>query len=118
MRDEYKYAIAGGLAGIANGFFGAGGGMFLVPLFQCWGGMEERRAFANSVAVVMVLSVVSSVVYLTREPVAFSALWPFLTGGLIGGLVSGLVFKHIPTLWLRRAFAILLLYGGVRSLFF
>ena len=42
--------MTGALAGAANGFFGAGGGLFLVPLFTKWCGMEEKQAFAATVA--------------------------------------------------------------------
>ena len=40
MKDIGKYLIAGALAGAANGLFGAGGGLFLVPLLIGWAGME------------------------------------------------------------------------------
>ena len=39
-------AVAGGLAGIANGFFGGGGGMVLVPLLTGRCGLDQRRGFA------------------------------------------------------------------------
>ena len=32
-----------------------------------------------------------------------------------GGVLAGRIFGKLPTLWLRRAFALLLLYGGVRA---
>lgn len=118
MDRKLKYALTGAGAGIANGIFGAGGGMILVPLFCRWCGMEEKRAFATSVSVILPMSVVSSIVYLLREDMALSAAWPFLAGGLVGGLIGGRVFQRVPTAWLKKIFAVFLLYGGVRSLFF
>ena len=50
MKENWKYGTIGGLAGLANGFFGSGGGLFLVPLLTKWAGLERRRAFATSVA--------------------------------------------------------------------
>ena len=41
---KIKSAVSGALAGATNGFFGAGGGMFLIPLFTGWAKMPERRA--------------------------------------------------------------------------
>ena len=32
MREKWRYAIAGGLAGLANGLFGGGGGAVLFGL--------------------------------------------------------------------------------------
>ena len=42
---------------------------------------------------------------------------PYLLGGFAGGLVGGRLFKKVLGLWLRRIFALFLLYGGWRYLF-
>ncbi len=118
MKQSVKYAVTGTLAGLANGLFGAGGGMFLVPLFCRWCHMEEKKAFATSVAVVAPMSAVSAGIYLMRGDMSLAAALPFLAGGLIGGIFAGRFLKRVPTVWLRRVFALFLLYGGVRSLFF
>lgn len=110
-----KYMVTGLLAGVANGFFGAGGGLFLVPLFTRWLGLEQRRAFATSVAVVLPLSVAALVSYARSGGLDVTAALPYLAGGLVGGLVSGRVFDQIPVTWLRRGFGLLMLYGGVRA---
>ena len=66
MKISVKYAVTGALSGAANGFFGAGGGLFLVPLLISWCGMEQKRAFATSVAVIFPLCAVSAVIYWLR----------------------------------------------------
>lgn len=43
MKKNVKYAVTGALAGAANGFFGSGGGLFLVPMFTKWLGLEQKR---------------------------------------------------------------------------
>ena len=55
MRAKWKYAIAGGLAGVANGFFGGGGGSVFVPLLTGYCNLDQRKAFATSVAVILPL---------------------------------------------------------------
>lgn len=115
MSNSAKYAVIGALAGAANGFFGAGGGLFLVPLLAAWTGLEQRRAFATSVAVILPLSIVSAVIYWMRGGIDFSIAWPYLIGGAIGGLIAGRIFKRIDMTWLRRIFGALILYGGVRA---
>lgn len=114
--NKLKYAVTGGLAGLANGFFGAGGGLFLVPLLTGWLGLPQRRAFATSVAVILPLCVVSAVVYFQHGDVDLYAAWPYLLGGAAGGAISGRIFQKINMLWLRRIFGLLILYGGVRAL--
>lgn len=119
MKEHKSRAIlAGGLAGLINGFFGGGGGMVLVPLLveQC--GLDQRKAFATSVAIILPLCALSSAIYFLRGGLEFSAALPYLAGGLIGGFAGGILFKKLNMDWLRRAFALLILYGGVKSLFF
>ena len=115
MKNSVKPAVTGALAGLANGFFGAGGGLFLVPLLTRWVGLPQRRAFATSVAVILPLSLCSAAIYYYKGALALSGCWPYLLGGFFGGLVSGRVFERVPLKLLRRAFGVLILYGGVRA---
>ena len=115
MNQNVKFAVTGGLAGAANGFFGAGGGMFLVPLLVRWCGIEERRAFATTVAVIFPISIVSAAIYWIQGSLAWRSSLPYLIGGLIGGLIAGCIFKRIKLVWIRRAFGALIVYGGIRS---
>lgn len=115
MEKKWKYGITGGLAGLANGLFGSGGGLFLVPMLTRWTGLPERRAFATSVGVVLPLSAVSAAVYFFKGAVDFGAAWPYLLGGAIGGAMSGGALKKAPVKWLRRAFGALMVYCGIRA---
>lgn len=109
-------AVAGGAAGLANGFFGGGGGMILVPLLVSRCGLSQRKAFATSVAVILPLCVLSVVIYWLRGELDFTAALPYLLGGLTGGLIGGKAFRKVSMPWLRRGFALLILYGAWRSL--
>ena len=45
-----------------------------------------------------------------------AAALPYLIGGTAGGWLGGRWFRGVRVLWLRRAFGLLLLYGGARCL--
>lgn len=90
--------------------------MVLVPLLTRWIGLEERRAFATSVAVILPLCAVSAAVYLFRAEIDLMAALPYLLGGLLGGYLGGRIFKKVPADWLRRIFGVLILYAGVKAL--
>ena len=115
QEKRWKYLIAGGLAGIANGFFGGGGGSVFVPLLTGYCGLDQRRAFATSVAVILPLCALSVVIYFFRDRLDFMAALPYLIGGTLGGWAGGKWFKGVKMLWLKRVFGLLLIYGGVRS---
>lgn len=115
MRTKWKYALAGALAGLANGFFGGGGGSVLVPVLTRYCKLDQRRAFATSVAVILPLCILSAAVYFLRGGLDVTQALPYLIGGAVGGWAGGKWFKGVRMDWLRRGFGLLLIYGGVRS---
>ena len=96
MKISVKYAVTGALSGAANGFFGAGGGLFLVPLLISWGA-------------------VSAVIYWLKGGLPIAQAVPYLLGGAAGGVLAGKLFGRVKADWLRRAFGVLILYGGIRA---
>jgi len=112
--SKWRYLLAGSLAGAANGFFGGGGGSVLVPALTHVCGMEQRKAFATSVAVILPLCLLSAVIYLFRGQLDLMAALPYLAGGTVGGWLGGKLFKGVRVGWLKRGFGLLLIYGGVR----
>lgn len=109
-----RLACTGALAGIANGFFGAGGGMILIPLLTRWCHLEERMVFPTAICMILPLCAVSLVIYLQNGVLDFPTAIPYLIGGAAGGLLGGLLYPKIPTKWLHRALGLLIIYGGVR----
>ena len=116
MKQRIKLGLAASAAGLVNGAFGGGGGMVLAPMLTLWCGMEQKRALATCVAVILPFCVVSAAVYLLRTPFDFTQALPYLLGGLAGGFVGGKLFPRVPAPWLRYLFAAFLVYGGIRYL--
>ena len=108
--------LAGGAAGLVNGFFGGGGGLVLVPLLVRRCKLSQQNAFASSVAIILPLCVFSASVYFYHGNLNLPAAVPYLAGGLVGGLIGGKIFRRVSMIWLRRLFALLILYGAYRSL--
>ena len=115
-REKFRWLLAGGLAGLVNGFFGGGGGSVLVPLLTQLCKLDQRRAFATSVAVILPLCVLSAAIYLARGRLDVMAALPYLLGGTLGGWLGGRWFRGMKIAWLKRLFGALLLYGGARCL--
>ena len=105
------------IAGAVNGLFGGGGGVPLLVLLTRWAGLAEKKAFANCVAVIFPFCAVSAAVYLLHGSMNFAQAMPYLAGGLLGGFAGGKLFRRVPGAWLRRVFALFLLYGAFRYLF-
>ncbi len=113
-KKHLLFTAAGGLAvGLINGLLGAGGGMLAVPILAK-AGLSQREAHAGSLAVILPLSLFSAGLYLSAGRVAVSDAAVYLPGGLLGAAVGALLLRRIPEKWLRRVFALFMIWAGVR----
>ena len=65
---------------------------------------------------ILPLCVLSAAIYVCTTDFDWLLALPYLVGGAIGGALGGLLFRRVSGTWLRRVFAVFLLYGGVRYL--
>lgn len=112
----WKCLLAGLAAGFVNGFFGAGGGMVLVPLLIWLVGLPDKLAFSSAISIILPLCIVSLVIYGRHDMLPLSDALPYLLGGAGGGVLAGLWFQKVPAKWLHPALGALILLGGVRLL--
>lgn len=106
--------FSGAVAGFINGFFGAGGGMVLVPLLIWLVKLEDKAAFSSAIAVMLPLSVVSLIVYGLHESLPLREAVPYLLGGAIGGVLAGLLFQKISAQVLHLILGGVIFAGGLR----
>ena len=104
------------LAGTLNGLFGGGGGMALLPLLSREQDLQGRVLFANSIAVMLPISLASLSASLISAPLPLRQALPYLAGGALGAALGGRFFDRVSTLWLKRLFALFLIYAGIRYL--
>lgn len=113
---KYKDKIFGVLIGIVNGLFGAGGGMIAVPLLKSCGA-DQKQAHASSLAIILPLSIVSAVIYSINGNVDFMLTLKLIPFGIIGSLLGTFIMKKINPTWLKRIFAVVMIYAGIRMIF-
>ena len=115
-KHTLRYALSGAAAGLVNGFFGAGGGMVLVPLLIRLGRLEDKKAFSSAVCIILPLCLVSIAVYAIQGTFAPEGAVPYLFGGAAGGIIAGLTFRKVSARLLHIALGALIVFGGVRLL--
>lgn len=115
MKNAVKMGIAGAVAGVVNGLFGAGGGMVLVPLLTALTDLDEDEIFPASVSIILPMCLVSLLLG-AQGKLPWSDALPYLLGAAAGGIGAGLTGNKIPVKWLHRALGALIIWGGVRYL--
>lgn len=107
--------IFGGVIGMVNGLFGAGGGMLAVPLLKKMG-LSQTEAHANAVAVILPITVASAILYLIRDYVNLSDAFIYIPTGLVGSVAGTVILRKISPFLLKKIFAFFMLYAGFRLL--
>ncbi len=115
-RQTMRCALCGAAAGFVNGFFGAGGGMVLVPLLIRFAGLEDKKAFSSAISIILPLCLVSVAVYALHGTLPLADSLPYLAGGAAGGVLAGLLFRRVSARALHRILGALILFGGIRLL--
>jgi len=112
-----KRAVCGTIVGAANSLFGGGGGMIAVPLLKKTG-LEEKRAHATAILVILPVSLFSFLFYFFRGLYDFSVLIPTALGVTLGGVVGARLLGKMPVKAVNLAFAFLQLAAGAFLFFF
>jgi len=113
MKEKIISALGGILIGVMNGLLGAGGGMLAVPMLKQFG-LDQTRAHATSLAVIFPLSIVSTAAYLWLGRFELRDATVYLLPGVAGALLGAWLLAKIPQVWLRKAFACLVIWAGIR----
>jgi hypothetical protein len=112
-------AIPAGIAiGLASGFLGIGGGIFLGPLILLLGWAGPREVAAMSSATVLILSIAGLAAHGLRGAVDLHIAAPLGVAVLIGGLAGAhLAETRLSAAALKRLFAVIILIAAARAAF-
>lgn len=116
MNKNVKMSLLGAVTGIANGFFGSGGGIVAVPLLKK-SGFKAKEAHACSLALTLPLSAASAVLYLHENAFDIGKALVLLPFGLAGALTGAFLIKRLSAAQLSGVFGVLLVISGIRSFF-
>lgn len=109
--------IIGLIIGGINGLFGAGGGMLAVPALTFALGLQQKRAHATAIALILPLCAVSSVAYLVNMTFDFSVIIPTAIGVTIGGVIGASLLKKLSNDFITFVFYALMLFAGLKMVF-
>ncbi|MBE6665653.1 MAG: sulfite exporter TauE/SafE family protein [Ruminococcaceae bacterium] len=104
-------------AGIVNGLFGTGGGIFIVFLFsRIYANSheyEKKDCFAMTLAVTLAFSAVSLFGYLQNGSIEAGRLQPVFLPAFLGGIAGAYLLERIKVGILRKIFAGIVIYAGI-----
>lgn len=118
IKNKLYLILTGVVTGLANGFFGGGGGMIVVPLMTFLLKMKTKTAHATALAVILPITIISAMVYFLKGSFDYKNGIPSGIGVIAGGAIGAWLLGKLSAKWVTRAFAIVMLAAGVKLLFF
>lgn len=109
-------SIGGLFVGFANGFFGGGGGMIVVPILVFLLGLEDKKAHATALFVIFPISLVSSIIYLLKNEINLMQLFYCGIGFVLSGIIGAFLLNKINNKVLRIIFSIVMVVAGIKML--
>ena len=107
------YLLVGAIAGLIAGLFGVGGGLIIVPvlvyLFTRQGMDPDilvHLAVGTSLATIVFTSISSVYAHHKRAAVRWDVFWWLTPGIVVGALIGAMVADWMPSIALRRFFAL------------
>jgi uncharacterized membrane protein YfcA len=112
------FVVAGLLIGVVSGMLGIGGAVILVPVLMIVFGFSQGRAQGTSLgALVPPIGIFAALQYYRAGLLDLRAAGLVALGFAAGALFGAALVPHVPTIWLRRAFATLLVYVAAQLMF-
>ena len=111
-RGNFRQVVCGSAVGVANGLFGGGGGMIAVPMLQRVG-LDEKRAHATAILLILPVSLLSFLFYVWKGVYDFSVLIPTALGVTAGGALGAWLLGKLPVKIVNLIFAVLQLAAGI-----
>jgi len=110
--------LVGFVVGMVSGVVGIGGGILFVPALIWLLGMNQYKAQGTSLGALLLPVGIFAFLEYYRKGNADPRVALLLSAGfLVGGYFGAVGAQHIPELWLRRIFALMLVAVGGRMWF-
>ena len=118
MVKNIKFIVCGIIAGVINGFFGAGAGLILVPLMSGVGKLDSKKSHATTLSCVLTMCICGSFVYFFNNVIDYKLTIFCIVGSVIGSLIGTKLLKNLKNNIIDLIFSIALIGAGICMILF
>lgn len=116
-KDIIFNILIGFFAGLVSGFFGAGGGMLVVPYLVEIVKLDEVKSRATSILCIFFMVLTSAFYYFNQESIDWGLGVKCAIGGIIGSYIGSKFLLKIDEKKIKIFFIIFLFYVGLSMIF-
>lgn len=112
-KKKFFNILVGFFAGIISGFFGAGGGMILVPYMTEILKEKEVTSRATTIICIFFMVLTSCFFYFNQKSIDWNLSIKSALGGIIGSYIGSKLLIKLKNKILKLLFIIFLVYSGI-----
>ncbi len=115
-KNYLLYAIGFG-AGLINGLLGSGGGVILVTSLVFLYKLQDHKAHATAISIILPLSVISALVYIKAGISSIEATLWVTSGSVLGAYFGSKLLNRLSINFIRKLFGIVMIIAAIRMMF-
>ena len=123
-KNNIILSVSSVTSGILNGFAGTGGGIILYFVLKFLNKQETGKnpdkikdIMATTISVVIPMSIVSSIIYMTKGKIIYKELLTYLPAALIGGIIGAILLDKLKFKIVKKLFAIMIIFSAANFRF-
>lgn len=115
-KKQFKILGIGLAAGLVNGLFGSGGGTLIVPALVFLLNLDDYKAHATAISIILPLSIISVLIYYRHNIVKLNIAFIVALGGMLGSFLGAKLLNKVPVNILRKIFGSFIIFAAIRML--
>lgn len=117
MKKTIKLLALGFITGILNGLFGSGGGTIVVPALVFLFLIEDHKAHASAIAVILPFALISSFIYIKNGIYDVPLTFKVGAGSILGGYIGATLLNKLSSDSLKKIFGTFMIIAALRMWF-
>ena len=92
--------------------------MVVVPMLTYILKREQKKAHATAILIILPMSILSGLLYVTKQKMQLDVTISVIIGVTIGGVVGALLLSKLSAKWVRIIFSVTMAAAGIKMLLF
>ncbi|MFZ7131995.1 MAG: sulfite exporter TauE/SafE family protein [Eubacteriales bacterium] len=117
INNFFKFSLTGLICGMINGMLGSGGGVISVMLLSYYLHLDNKKAHATTILVILPLCIMSSVIFIKNGYYDLNLVLKVGIGSIIGGIIGAKLLAKLSNRCIHYIFGSVLIISAVRMMF-